>query len=262
MSRTLLANLRAFNRRVYSSLPWGYRLAQVMIHMASGLTETLGKVFYAKFLEAGLEDLPAIDGQPALAVADRYKNKPERLPRGYGAKFGARIYATLLQKSRNPDLVEEVSSQLLVNVARDRFSFSGMTLNKAENFVVASALNLLTDALRAQGGRGKERRKKDLSLNTPITDNSTIEDILNDPSAFKSLDDLLSRSDLNRMVAELDKIYPRSGEWFEAKLRGDKSKEIAEAWGVTPARVSQFETNLEKDPRVREILVKYLDVAA
>lgn len=260
MTRTLIARLRDLNRKIYSSLPFGYRLAQVVLHMASGLTDTVGKVFYAEFLKSGVEDLPPIDGQPALAVADKYEGRPERLPKGYGAKFGTRIFATLLQKVRSPELAEEILSQLMLNVARRKFSFAGMTLSKAENFVITSAMNLVTDHLRGEFGRGKERRKRDLSLDTPISDTGTIEDLLSDPSAFKSLDTMLSHSELSRMTEELDRLNPRAAEWFTAKLNGDKSKEIAEAWGVTPAAVSQFESKII--PKVKEILYKYLDVAA
>lgn len=259
MTQQLVARLRDLNRRIYSSLPWGYRLAQVVLHMASSLTDTVGKVFYMEFLKSRVEDMPPINGQPALEVAEEFKGRPERLPRGYGAKFGARVFATLLQKVRNPELVEEIISQLLLNVARKKFSFEGMSLSKAENFVITSAMNLVTDYLRGEYGRGKERRKRDLSLDSPVNDSTTIEDLLSDPSAFKSIDNMLSSSELSRMTAELDRLHPRAADWFTAKLNGDKSKEIAEAWGVSPAAVSQFEAKVM--PKVKEILYKYLDAA-
>lgn len=263
MTQKLAARLRDLNRRIYASLPFGYRLAQVVLHMASSLTDTIGKAFYAEFLKAGVEDMPDIDGQPALSVADKYVKNPQRLPRGYGAKFGTRVYATLLQKVRNPEVVEELVSMLLENLANDRFS-SGLSkaisLPFAERYVLTSLPNLVTDYLRKEYGRGDKIRQKDLSLDTPIGESSTIEDLLSDPQAFKSLDNMLSHSELTRMTAELDRLNPRAAEWFTAKLNGDKAKDIAESWGVSPAAISQFESKII--PKVKEVLYKYLDVAA
>lgn len=242
MTKPLLARVRDLNRRVYASLPWGFRVANVLIKLAFGLTDTVGRVFYALFLEAGVEGMP-----PGPAPG----TPPERLPSGYGRRFGERLYAMLLQKAKNATLVEDVLSELMVTAARDKFGLKpGMSLRGAEQYVMRSAVNHLINHLRKDkpteelGGEGDESTDVDMS----------------DPNAFRDLDNLLPRHELQRLMKDLESVHPRAPSWLEAQLEGLKNVELAEEWGVSKGAVTMWEQKYV--PAIKDVVLRHLKAAA
>lgn len=250
MIHLLAARAKDLNRKIYASLPWGYRIAGLMLHLASGTTDAVGKAMYAEFLKAGVDGLPPINGEPASSVADKYLGKAHRLPSGYGREFGNKLYATLLSKARNPELVEETLSRLMVNMARGKTAVKpGTELKQAESFVIGAAINLLKDIWREQ-----KVRKQDETLDI---DQEGIN--LSDPSAFRHLENMLPHSELPRIMRDIEAIDPRATSWFEAKLEGLLSSEIADEWGVSKPRLSQWEARVL--PKIKEVLMEYLEAA-
>lgn len=255
----LAAQFRQFNRQLYASLPWGYRVAGLMLHLASSVTDSLGKVIYFELIKAGVRDMPDVNGAPASEFVDKHPRNPERLPTGYGRKLADRLYAILLTKTRSPDSVEEVISDYLVTVTRKGIPVpEGSTLAQAEGYVKNSVMNALSDYFRANKGR------KDRGGVRP--DNQSLDDEdsgfgnLADPNAFKNLDNLLPQADIRRLMQELESVNPRAPSWLEAKLEGLSGVELAAEWGVGKSAISEWErTNL---PKIKKLVLNYVREAA
>lgn len=250
----LAAQFRQFNRQLYASLPWGYRVAGLMLYLASSLTDSLGKVIYFELIKSGVTNMPDVNGAPAHEFVDKYPRNPERLPAGYGRKFADRIYATLLGKARNPNTVEEAISDYLVTLSRKGIPVpEGSTLAQAEGYVMRSVLNSLKDYLK--GSRGPDMRG-----GPSLDEEEVAEHILTDPQAFKNLDDMLPQSELRRLMRELEHINPRAPSWLEAQLEGLSNVELAAEWGVGKSAISEWErTNL---PKIKKMVLDHIREAA
>jgi len=208
-----------------------------MVRLAYGLTDTAGRVFYALFLDSGVQGMPP-GAEPGT--------KPERLPPGYGKRFGERLYAMLLQKAKDPDTVESVIADMLLTVSRGKFKVDeNTTLRGAEQYVMKAALNHLINALRSK------RRMED--INGEGID-------VSDPSAFRNLDEFLPRADIQKLLHDLERVDKRAPSWLEAQLDGLKNVELAEEWGVAKSYISNWEkANL---PKIKQIVMKYVQNAA
>jgi len=243
VTQPLLARVRAFNRRVYSSLPWGFRVAQVLIKLSSSLTETVGRVFYAIFLDAGVEGMPP-GPEPGTPAG--------KLPRDYGRRFGERLYAFLLQKAKNATTVEDVLSEMMVTASRDKFDLKpGTSLRGAEQYVMRAAQNHLINHIR------KDKTNKRL-YDFEVDDEGGFD--MADPDAFRHLDNFLPRSELQQLMRELEGVHARAPSWLEAQLEGLKNVELAEEWGVTKPAVTMWEQKYV--PQIKNVVMKYLKAAA
>ncbi len=239
MIRPILARLRDLNRRVYASLPWGFRVANVLVKLSYGLTETVGRIFYSLFLDSGVEDMPP-GAEPGT--------KPDRLPSGYGRRFGERLYAMLLQKARNPSLVEDVLSEMMVTVSRDKFNFPpGTSLKGAEQYVIRTAVNHLINLIRSN------------KHNDRYIDIDDMVDV-SDPNSFQNLDNVLPRQELEKLMEDLRRVHPRAPSWLEAQLEGLKNVELAEEWGVSKSNITGWEHKYVPD--IKKVVMKYLREAA
>ena len=249
----VLAKARELSRLIYASLPWGYRVAGVFIHLASSLTDTVGKVIYHAFIQAGVEGMPLISGEPP--TLEKFK-RPERLPSGYGKRFAEKLYALLLAKARNPDVVEEVLSQFLVKVAQGKLEGlkPGAPIGMAEGYVSQMVVRVLMDHLRAEFGRHEKSRKPKLEDIDAEGFNPA------DPDAFRHLDKMLPRSEMTRLMRDLEQVNDRAPSWLEAKLNGLKGVEIAEEWGVGKSRITEWENRYV--PEIKAIMIQYLQDAA
>lgn len=245
----LLAKARHLSRRIYASLPWGYRVAGLFLHIASNLTDTLGRVSYLEFIRAGVADMPPLNGEtPSRDL--------KRVPPGYGKRFGDKVYAMLLNKSRNPDTVEDVLSTLMTNIASGKMGIrAGASLREAESYVTQSALNLLKMVWR----KDNNRREQDLPSSDPDGEDD-VQVNFEDPNSFRHLDKLLPQAELSRLMADLERINKRAPSWLEAKLDGLTGVEIAQEWGVGKSRITGWEQ--EYVPAIKRTLTRYIQDAA
>lgn len=258
MNHPVLARAKTLSRRIYASLPWGFRVANLFLKLASGYIDAFGRLVYAEMIKAGVEGMPPVNGEPAQAWVDRVQGPkgPDKLPRGYGAEFGKRIYAFLLSKTHSVDLAEEIMSRLMMDIARGKLHFKGgYDVKQSEGLIFQQATRAILDVKREQHGRKNDRMAPD-SLTDDVGD--TID--LADPSSFQHLDSMLPRSEMGRVMHDLQQIHPKAVEWFEAKLEGLSGRELAEQWGVTAPRVHQLEEKII--PGVKLVLQKYLRDAA
>lgn len=258
MHHPVIARAEALSRRIYASFPWGYRVANLFLKLASGYIDAFGRLVYAEMIKAGVTDMPPINGESAESYADKVQGPrgPDKLPRGYGSEFGKRIYAFLMSKTHNIETTEEVMSRMMMDIARGKIRFQGgFDLKQSEALLYKTALRTVLDIKREQKGRNNDRLTPE-----SLTDDMGETIDLSDPSAFKHLDGMIPQSEVHRIVDELSKLDPRAVEWFEGKLEGLKNKEMAAQWGVSEPRFIQIENLVE--PLVKQILMKYLRDAA
>ena len=250
MSKIALAKANTLNRRIYASLPWGFRVAQLFLKLSYSITDTLGKVIYAQFLQAGIEGMPEVNGQDPLSLPETLFKHPERLPTGYGKRFADQIYGYLLKKVRNPTKVEEILSDLMMRVVKGLDLRQGVPLGQAEAYVFRLVNFVMTDALR--------KKDREVSLDSP-TDDEDFKLDLADPKTFEDLEDLIPRSELQDILREIGRIHPKAVDWFKGQFEGVSNRELAEQWGVSEPRVHQLVTKIS--PGVMRILENHLQAA-
>lgn len=224
MERLVVAALD-LRRRVYASLPWGWRLGHLLTKLASDSSSSFGQVAYGLFLLHGVTDMPAIKGEPA---ENHKPSKPaeidRKIPRGYGKDFGQKAYRVLLRRFKNPDFAEEVMSEGIIKILTgDNYlsrELDGKPLSKAENLFLKSMVNLGTDIERK---RGRERGM--------AVDEEGAEVPIEDPNSWKTLEDKLPEKEIETIKRELSQVVdprlaPDLALYFDLLLDGYKDSEI------------------------------------
>lgn len=251
----LAAEATKLSRTVFASLPWGFRLAHLFEKLAVDTQEAFGRFAYAEFLKAGVVGLPDIGGQPALSLRDKIQGPraADKLPRGYGKAFGTKVWKVTLAKFRNPELVEEAISRVMLKMhSGDMKLREGSDLKTAENFVVTSVINATTDVIR--------RQKRETPSLVKDEDGEAAEVDISDPHAFQSLENMISPSEMSKIMQDLGKINVRAPAWVEAQLEGLTDRELAAEWGVTPSAIINFKNRyLDK---IQAVFNKYLRAVA
>lgn len=240
--------VEALNRKIYASLPWGYRVAQLMLKLSFSLTETLGRVVYTLFLNSGVQDMP-----PGAKPGSNGKFKPERLPRGYGLDFGKKIYNIVLKKTKSPITTEEILSDFMLNLVKHKDKISDKyTLRQAETYILGALKLTIASYYRDQNGREDRGQVK---VKPTLIDDNNIFDTLN-PSAFEHLDEMLPAHDLDLLLKELEDINAKAPSWLTSQIEGLSSTEIAERWNVSKGAVSQWETKYI--PKIQEVVKDFI----
>jgi hypothetical protein len=261
MFSTLAASALDLRRRVYASLPWGFRLANLLMRVSSN-TDAFGRVAYGLFLMAGVTELPSIDGKPPeVFEPDTFRDIDKFLPREYGKAYGEKVYRALLKSFRNPSFVEDIMSMGLIKVM-DAISNKGGTLlshlrwktkAEAENFLLRMMINMGIDVTR--------RENKSLS----IVDEEGEDRIIEDPQAFKQLEDLLPEKEMAQIKHELEKIDERLAPdidlYFDLLLEGYKDSVIVRDKMLPflqERQMTQSNWSRTYKERIKEVLRKHL----
>ncbi len=235
--RVLLRRAVDLSRRIYASLPWGYRIAELITVLAGDSLDAFGRVIYAEMIKSVVRGMPDVaPGKTAFdLVQDVEREGADALPPGYGRPFASRLHKVLLSKLGDPEVAQDAMSKVLLQVVRGKVHIhSGADLHSAEAYIVTACLNAGRDILRAEG------RRRERPLVRDRDDEQTTVDV-EDPNAFQQLDTLLPASELKAVLRELGEVHPRAPEWLKARLQGDSGQEIASEWGVTPSYVSKFQ---------------------
>jgi hypothetical protein len=200
MSLRLAAAAENLRRKVYASLPWGYRLANLLVKLSS-IQHDLGGVLYGYFYLAGVEGMPE-PAKPIKEVRDIQK-----VYRTYGGSeardFGNKVYKALLAKFRNPDLAEEVVMELLLKMfdPQENASFlaglKGKNLSQAQGYTLRSMQNRALDILRSQD--------RDVSMTETDDEGKNVERVIADPNQWGYLDDVMSEERLDEVRENLSK---------------------------------------------------------
>lgn len=212
-------------RRVYASLPWGYRLANLFTVLASSDTAGFGRVTYGLFLMYDVTGMPPIKGQdPALFKPETPREIERKIPPGYGAEFGKRAFNILLRRfsKYGPDFVVDVLSEGMIKILQgDKTlanSIKGKSLKDAENIFFTSLVHLGTDIERK---RGKEKS---------TVDDEGAEVAIEDPRAWGELENHLPEKEIEEIRRELAQVSPRLAPdlplYFDLLLDGYKDSEI------------------------------------
>ncbi len=240
------------SRRIYTSLPWGYRVAGLFVVLARNALDAFGRVAYAEMIRSvvrGMPDTPL--GKPAFDLVQDVEHRgADALPPDYGKPFATRVYKILLSKFSDPEVAEDAMSQVLLQVARRKLHIqNGSSLHEAESYIITVALNAARDILRA-----RSRRREESLVRERDDDQTTID--VEDPEAFARLDKLLPASELRVVLRDLGEVHPRAPEWLQARLQGDSGQEIATDWGTTPSYVSKWQRQYV--PAIRRVVEHHL----
>lgn len=251
MTNPLALKASALSRRIYASLPWGYRVAQLFEKLAADPLEAFSRFIYAEFLKAGVQGMPVPDSMTLeeLTAKAQGAQGADRLPRGYGRAFGQKVWAITLRKYRDPEIVEDALSAIAIRVTTGKLRVrEGTPLTQAESFVITSVLNAAMDAFRAS-----RRRDKGVVDNTDEAGNALD---INDPKAFEKIDEMLPAWQMARIMEGLKKVHERAPSWVEAQLEGLTGREIASEWGVSPQSVSMWES--KHVPKIKQVMYRHL----
>lgn len=252
----LASRARALNRRIYASLPYGYRVANLLLKLAAGSEEAFGRFVYAQFVELGVTDMPEVRGMPAESFKGRLKGPrgPDRLPRGYGHAFGKRAFNLARSKFgvKNMEVIETGAALLYSKFLRGKvYIQEGTPLPQAEKITLAVFMNSIRDAF--DSFEVQNRGTTSLGIDPLELD-------LYDPDSWREVEQAIPANTLSRIMNEVGRIHPRAADWVEAKLEGLSSRDIASEWGISAPRVSQIEKAIV--PRIYEVFQKYLEAAA
>jgi len=255
--RQHVLHLRAveLSRRIYASMPWGYRVAELFHVLAADSLDAFGRVVTTQMILAVVRGIPDIGGKPASDwIQDVHLRGPGVLPPGTGRAFASRVYKILISKFNNPEIVEEAMAHVMLQAARGKIHITnGSDLHTAESMVVTIALNRGRDLLRAQGRRREDslvRDREDEPREIDITD----------PEAFRDLDRSISPGDMNRILQDAGRVSPRAREYLESVLRGDSQSEWARELGVTDSAVAKYIRKVR--PKLQEVLREHFRAAS
>jgi RNA polymerase sigma factor (sigma-70 family) len=232
--------------RIYRSLPFGYRMARVLLKISMDTREILGRVALAEMIKSGVIEIPDIKGRPAYDYIGAVKKRgADALPRGSGRALGDKVWAIAKKKYPKGLLVEDAFSQVMLKMMERPFFHEGWTYKSAEAFLIRSVLNKLADMVRHIKRSPVDVREIDLERAGP--------------KDFSHLERMLDRIQLRDLMRKLDRVDPRALEWFQFQLEGRTNRELAELWGVSEQRVHQV---VEKFlPKVRAIITDVVEEA-
>ena len=239
------------SRSIHTSLPWGYRIAEMFTVLAGDGLDAFSRTVYAEFIKSVVRGMPDVSsGKAALdLVQDVARRGAEALPVGYGRPFASRVFKTLVSKFSDLSLVEDAMSQVLLQVARGKLHIhNGSSLHEAESYIITVAMNAARDILRARG------RRREHSLVHERDEQAAVD--VEDPEAFRQLDTLMPASELRAVLRELGELHPRAPEWLKARLDGQSGQEISELWQTTPSYVSKWQRTYL--PAIKKVVEHHL----
>lgn len=226
----LARRARQLSRRIFASLPWGFRLAHLFSVFSADAASALGRSAYALFIAAALRNMPPVEGRDALDLVREIRGPEDadKLPPDYGGVFGGRLFRSLLAKF-GPEIAEEAFAETLLKIVRGKVNVrNGANLSEGEALVSTIAINSARDLARGEQRRRRHVQDDDGSLDPE------------DPEAFAELERALSPTEMERVLRDLEQVHPRARSFAEALLDGDTKSEIAAEWNVTPSYVSRW----------------------
>ena len=214
----LIQASRDLRRLVFSSRPWGLRVAHLLYHIrfASEATD-FGQSIYGLFLLYGVEGMPT---PPFVPKTTRDISKL----RGYGGEFGTKAYNFARKLFRQDDMRQERAQETLSLAFLKLFSDSslegklkGKPLAYAENYVYLAVKSEAVSLMR------KERLRA----------HSDIEDLVQEPASWDNLGELIPVAEQEALLRELERAvnpetFPDIVEYFRLLLDGHNTQEIAE----------------------------------
>lgn len=218
---SLFDKAAALTRRIYASLPWGVRVANLLATLtASDPRADFGRLVYTVFIRHGVRGLPDIGGQDALTVDVSGK---KLAPPGYGKDFGNQLWRRMLSKYRNPELVSDAMQTLAVKLLSQPGNYlDGVTLHRAEGHIVHMLDFGIQDVLKSSdyrrteglgGGSDDEGEERDFQ----VLDRETL----------RKLDDVILPNEMRKIKQRLVReVHPDAALYIDLLLEGYEAKEI------------------------------------
>ena len=236
MDRVASISLRAASlyRRIFASLPWGFRVAWLLERLASDYIEAFGRAIYAEFLKLRMEGMPPIHGKdPYEAINVNLPRLADRLPHGYGEDFARKSWKILLRKFKSEESIKESMGDFLLS-----FLGGGAThvdpslgLKSAENFVLKSLINSILNYIKHHG------YSRSMTVEDEEGGGYVEMDVL-DPSAFKKFEEILPPWEMSKVKEDLLKVHPDAPLYIDFMMEGYEGKEIVNG-GMLPHWVDE-----------------------
>lgn len=218
---SLIDKAASLARKAYQALPFGVRLADLLYRLAFDPQADFGRSIYSYFITRDVTGLPDIKGQPALSYPiDLRRNK--LAPPGYGKQFGHEMWRRMLRKYKNPELVEDAFNTVVVKLwSNPNLMKEGKSLRSAEGYVFTMLNNWFIDYFRTQ------KRHREESIFGEGDEGEDLEFQMLDQDTLHKLDDIISPSEWNRTLREMDrKVHPDASLWVKLMIDGYNSKEV------------------------------------
>jgi hypothetical protein len=179
---TLITRADYLRRHIYSSIPFGDRLAAFFVRLGLDTVETLGRALGAEFLIRGVTDMP----DPGPRWNPQSRNPSLTLPQNYMREFAAKVYGLLMKKFHDPSLVEDAISMFLLKVTTSE-KISAKTMASAQSWALQGLIWQALDIIK------KRRKEQAESLDRPTgehgdgNDVRSLQDTLEDPRALNEV---------------------------------------------------------------------------
>ena len=232
---SLLKSAGELRRKIWASLPWGYRVAHLFLVLADAGAAARGKLIYAMFLQHGVKGMPDIHGKPAEEwfaalppnISGNINALVRKLPDGYGSLFGHKLQKIVLVIARRPDKTDDELQKLVMYLLEGGIKHmrEGVDLHTAENYVGNAAQN------RAYNIQKSERREQGRghSLTVEDSEGAPVQLDINDADMMDDLDEAFPiRQILNAPKTRnvLNRIHPDAMIFVDLTLQGYNTKEI------------------------------------
>jgi len=252
-------------RRIYASLPWGYRLASFLLRLSSSILDAFGRVIFAEFIKRGVKDMPDIGGQPAAAWRDKLLKAGTRagdmIPRGTGREFAMKAWRVLLSQTKNPEMTEEVMTLVIEKIIKNPSLIKPESLQVAEGYVITALKATYIDKVRYEKRR-KDVRGPSLTVEDESGDAITLDP--GDPSSWKEVGQLIPESELREILHDLERLHPSAAAFVDLSFQGYTPTEMARQGLLPhlegqPTSVQNVHQWIQKwKPRIQQVLEKHI----
>lgn len=253
-------------RRIYASLPWGYRLGRFLMRLSSSILDAFGRVMYAEFIKREVSGLPDIGNEPASAWKDRLDKAGTRagdlIPRGTGREFAQKAWKILLSMTKNPEATEEVMTLVIEKIIKNPSLIKPEPLRVAEGYIIQALKATYIDRMRF------ERRRKNIQGPSLTVEDESGESVTldpEDPSSWKEIGEMIPESELREILRDLERLHPSAAAYVNLSFQGYTPAEMAregllphlEGKPTSPQNVHQWVQKWK--PRIQQVLQKHID---
>jgi hypothetical protein len=243
---SLLRQAEHLERKVFSSLPWGFRLATVFLALDQSSIDSWGRQMGALMLKAGVTDMP--DPGPRW---NPEKPNAEHLPRGYLFDFAKKAYGVALKKSGNPDDAGDAMMDIMMAYLSGKKSIDALPMKSAMSFVL-KGVDWAAGDIRKKNKGGESTTHDDEGDETTL---DLVDDAFEanpywneDPNAFRKIEDTFPGNAWEREVLPaVNKVHPDMMRYFQLLSEGVPGKHIVEK-GLLPNFSKEVEEKGMKSP--------------
>jgi len=248
----LIDAAQELRKKVYSSLPWGLRVARFLVQIKFAAEPgAFGRLTYGLFLLYGVVGMPRVDFIPKTI------REIDKLPRELGRDFGYKcrnVAAKYLGGS--DDAGEELLSEVVVKLISSpdvKRVLNGEVLSRAESYVFKIIRNMAIDQLR----KIHVRRHED------------IDELIESPSHWDDLGKILTEREKDQLSMELKEavspqLLPDLPLYFQLMMEGYSNAEVAEQRMLPSLKekpISQ-QALAKYRTKVRDVLERHFEVQA